>query len=238
MAPTAGSTIASARASGLGHWYFRGNVFCTFYDPGYGLNGGCWTAIKASANCYEFYIAGLNRRPARGRSRAGTARRLGGARLAPGRALDVRGQTQRVVVRTMPPGSLSCAISACAHGPNLSLLPAAPSLCSPVRNKRMYTSLEHYIDGNWVKPSGKSQDVINPVQQQDHRRAGPRLQGRPRQGAGRRRQGLQDLAQGVGLRARQDPAQGRRSACAPAPTRSPRCSPRSRARSWRKPSWS
>jgi succinate-semialdehyde dehydrogenase/glutarate-semialdehyde dehydrogenase len=27
----------------------------------------------------------------------------------------------------------------------------------------MYTSLEHYIDGNWVKPSGKSQDVINPA---------------------------------------------------------------------------
>jgi succinate-semialdehyde dehydrogenase / glutarate-semialdehyde dehydrogenase len=26
-----------------------------------------------------------------------------------------------------------------------------------------YTSLEHYIDGNWVKPSGKSQDVINPA---------------------------------------------------------------------------
>jgi succinate-semialdehyde dehydrogenase/glutarate-semialdehyde dehydrogenase len=27
----------------------------------------------------------------------------------------------------------------------------------------MYTSLEHYIDGNWVKPSGsKSQDVVNP----------------------------------------------------------------------------
>jgi tetratricopeptide (TPR) repeat protein len=27
----------------------------------------------------------------------------------------------------------------------------------------MYTSLEHYIDGNWVKPSGsKKQDVINP----------------------------------------------------------------------------
>jgi len=45
---------------GLGHWYFRGHVFCTFYDPGYGLNGGCWTAIKAGANCYEFYVAGLN----------------------------------------------------------------------------------------------------------------------------------------------------------------------------------
>ena len=26
----------------------------------------------------------------------------------------------------------------------------------------MYTSLEHYIDGNCVKPSGKSQDVVNP----------------------------------------------------------------------------
>ena len=25
---------------GLGYWYFRGNVFCTFYDPGYGLNDG------------------------------------------------------------------------------------------------------------------------------------------------------------------------------------------------------
>jgi succinate-semialdehyde dehydrogenase/glutarate-semialdehyde dehydrogenase len=27
----------------------------------------------------------------------------------------------------------------------------------------MYTSLEHYIDGNWVKASGKLQDVINPA---------------------------------------------------------------------------
>jgi succinate-semialdehyde dehydrogenase/glutarate-semialdehyde dehydrogenase len=28
----------------------------------------------------------------------------------------------------------------------------------------MYTSLEHYIDGNWIKPSGsKKQDVINPA---------------------------------------------------------------------------
>jgi succinate-semialdehyde dehydrogenase/glutarate-semialdehyde dehydrogenase len=26
-----------------------------------------------------------------------------------------------------------------------------------------YTSLEHYIDGNWVKPSGKSQEVMNPA---------------------------------------------------------------------------
>ena len=44
---------------GLGHWLFRGHVFCTFYDPGYGLNGGCWTALKVSSNCYEFYIAAL-----------------------------------------------------------------------------------------------------------------------------------------------------------------------------------
>ena len=28
----------------------------------------------------------------------------------------------------------------------------------------MYTALEHYIDGNWVKPTGaKKQDVINPA---------------------------------------------------------------------------
>ena len=27
----------------------------------------------------------------------------------------------------------------------------------------MYTTLEHYIDGKWVKPSGKSQDVYNPA---------------------------------------------------------------------------
>ena len=28
----------------------------------------------------------------------------------------------------------------------------------------MYTSLEHYIDGNWVKASGaKSQEVVNPA---------------------------------------------------------------------------
>jgi hypothetical protein len=45
---------------GLGYWYFRGGVFCTFYDPGQGLNGGCFTAVQPSANCYEFYLAGLS----------------------------------------------------------------------------------------------------------------------------------------------------------------------------------
>ena len=44
---------------GVGHWFFRGHVFCTFYDPGYGLNGGCWTTIKAGANCFEFYVASI-----------------------------------------------------------------------------------------------------------------------------------------------------------------------------------
>lgn len=49
--------------NGAGHWYFRGSVFCTFYEPGYGLNGGCWKAVKVSANCYEFYIAELTDGP-------------------------------------------------------------------------------------------------------------------------------------------------------------------------------
>lgn len=45
---------------GKGNWHFRnGTVFCTFYDPAYRMNGGCWTAIRASANCYEFYLSGL-----------------------------------------------------------------------------------------------------------------------------------------------------------------------------------
>ena len=42
---------------GKGHWFFRGQVFCTFYDPGQGLNGGCWRTIQTSSNCYEFYDA-------------------------------------------------------------------------------------------------------------------------------------------------------------------------------------
>jgi hypothetical protein len=44
---------------GIGYWYFRDHVFCTFYDPGQGLSGGCWKVVKASANCYEFYLADL-----------------------------------------------------------------------------------------------------------------------------------------------------------------------------------
>lgn len=48
--------------AGVGHWYFRGKVFCTLYDPGQGLNGGCFTTIQESANCYEFYVASLSGR--------------------------------------------------------------------------------------------------------------------------------------------------------------------------------
>jgi hypothetical protein len=50
----------------VGDWYFRGHVFCTFYDPPHlhpPLNGGCWTTLQTSANCYEFYLAGLGREP-------------------------------------------------------------------------------------------------------------------------------------------------------------------------------
>ena len=55
-----------SRRRAVGNWHFRGHVFCTFYDPPLQhppLSGGCWTAIKASANCYEFYLAGLAPEP-------------------------------------------------------------------------------------------------------------------------------------------------------------------------------
>lgn len=60
---------------GLGYWYFRGHVFCTFYDPGQGINGGCFTAVQASANCYEFHLAALSERDAAGESTPGPLRR-------------------------------------------------------------------------------------------------------------------------------------------------------------------
>jgi hypothetical protein len=56
---------------GVGYWYFRRHVFCTFYDPGQGLNGGCFTAVQPSANCYEFYLAGLTEREAERESAPG-----------------------------------------------------------------------------------------------------------------------------------------------------------------------
>jgi hypothetical protein len=50
--------------SSPGFWYFRDEVFCTFYDPGRNVTGGCFTALQASANCYEFYLAALSEREA------------------------------------------------------------------------------------------------------------------------------------------------------------------------------
>jgi hypothetical protein len=49
---------------GVGYWLFRGHVFCTFYDPGQGLNGGCFNALQPSSNCYEFYFASTSERDA------------------------------------------------------------------------------------------------------------------------------------------------------------------------------
>ncbi len=54
------------RRQAVGKWHFHGHVFCTFYDSPLlrpPLNGGCWTTIKTSANCYEFYLAGLTPNP-------------------------------------------------------------------------------------------------------------------------------------------------------------------------------
>jgi hypothetical protein len=48
----------------LGYWYFRDQVFCTFYDPGQDIDGGCFMAVQASPNCYEFYVAGFSEREA------------------------------------------------------------------------------------------------------------------------------------------------------------------------------
>jgi hypothetical protein len=60
----------SARA-GPGYWYFRGRVFCTFYDPSHGLNGGCFTTLQTGANCYEFYLAALGGNDAEEEDEAG-----------------------------------------------------------------------------------------------------------------------------------------------------------------------
>ena len=48
----------------VGRWYFRGHVFCTFYDPGQDIDGGCFTAVQESKNCYEFYLADFSDREA------------------------------------------------------------------------------------------------------------------------------------------------------------------------------
>jgi hypothetical protein len=52
------------RRRGRGNWYFRDQVFCTFYDPGQYIAGGCFTAVQSGANCYEFYLASYSEREA------------------------------------------------------------------------------------------------------------------------------------------------------------------------------
>jgi len=51
------------RRASLGYWYFRNHVFCTFYDRRT-VDGGCFTAVQAGANCYELYLAGYSDREA------------------------------------------------------------------------------------------------------------------------------------------------------------------------------
>ena len=115
----------SAR-KGLGHWYFRGHVFCTFYDPGYGLNGGCWTRHQGQRQLLRILHCRPQRRPHRGRSRAGSAGELGGARLAQGRALDLRGQAQRVSIACTIAPIASVALYPLAHMAPSVVIPAAP----------------------------------------------------------------------------------------------------------------
>jgi hypothetical protein len=48
-----------------GHWMLQGRVFCTFGDervPAALPRDSCWSAVKLSANCYEYYSV----RPSRG----------------------------------------------------------------------------------------------------------------------------------------------------------------------------
>jgi delta 1-pyrroline-5-carboxylate dehydrogenase len=94
----------------------------------------------------------------------------------------------------------------------------------------MYTSLEHYIDGNWVKPSGdKSQDVMNPATSKPIGQLGHVSRGdldkalAAADKAFKQWRKVSAFERGK-IRARPP------ISCAPAPTRSPRFSPRSRAR--------
>jgi hypothetical protein len=40
-----------------GRWFFQAGVFCSFPDPPHlvAFIESCWTVVKASTNCYEFY---------------------------------------------------------------------------------------------------------------------------------------------------------------------------------------
>ena len=55
--PNGRSEVAYNGKTWSGHWTLRGKVFCTVGDrttmPE--LGDGCWSALKVSANCYEYY---------------------------------------------------------------------------------------------------------------------------------------------------------------------------------------
>ena len=76
----------------------------------------------------------------------------------------------------------------------------------------MYTSLEHYIDGNWVKPSGaKTQDVMNPANSKPIGELGHASKGDLDKALAAADKGFKTWRKVSAYRARQDPAQGRRS---------------------------
>ena len=223
----AASITARAQRRAVGNWHFRGHVFCTFYDPSPAqppLNGGCWTAIKVERQLLRVLPGRPHPRAALRRRPAGHGPALERPRLAPGGALDLPRQAQRL-------SSLEVGHeSSCATAP-ICRYSSTPFPLEHVEDSP-HVHIARALHRRQLGQAQRSQEARRhePRQQQADRRAGACLQGRPRQGAGGCRQGLQDLAPGVRLRARQDPAQGRRPACARAPTRSPRCSPRSRAR--------
>lgn len=41
----------------VGDWHADGELFCTFYRGE--TNGGCWLVRQLSANCFNFYVAGI-----------------------------------------------------------------------------------------------------------------------------------------------------------------------------------
>jgi hypothetical protein len=63
------------RRNGLGSWVLRNRIFCTFYDPGQDIVGGCFIVAQTSANCYEFYSVGASERDADKEPSAGLAGR-------------------------------------------------------------------------------------------------------------------------------------------------------------------
>ena len=80
----------------------------------------------------------------------------------------------------------------------------------------MYSDVQLFIDGTWqAARSGKTIPVINPATGEAIGDGRPCRAGRPRPRARRRREGLRDLAQGLGLRALQADAQGRRHPAQP-----------------------